>query len=232
MVRVELNGHMTRIMDALGDPPDIAKLDYTFWSEEEAAIIRALRPEIERMVVAGAETTFQLLPVQFDWALAATEAAEYANTYVPHLVAGLNKVTQRHLQIKLRDFFLAPTTRGELEKSLRVAFGKTRAQRIAVTEVTRAAMQGERIAAKLSQEAGLELEAIWHTNRDELVCPLCGPLDGEPESRWASIIPGTGSDNPPQHVNCRCWITHAWDEPVVEAVPVETAQTIGEPNAT
>jgi len=225
IVRVELNGQLTRIMGALGDPPDINRLDMGFWTEEQQALIRALRPEIERMVVAGAQTTFDLLPVQFDWALAAQDAIDFAQGYTFDLVTGLDRTSQRTLQKQIAAYIENPTTLGELRKSLVPSFGKTRANTIAVTEVTRAYARGEEIAARLSQNAGLLLEPIWHTNRDELVCPICGPNDGKRKSAGWTVA------NVPAHPNCRCWLTHAWDEPVLEAVPAEPMQTAEVPNA-
>ena len=225
IMRVELNGQLTRIMAALGDPPDLNKLDMQFWTEEQQTIIRALRPEIERMVVAGAQTTFDLLPLQFDWALAAQDAIGFAQTYTFELVTGLDRTSQRTLQRKVADYIENPTTIGELRKSLIPTFGKTRANTIAVTEVTRAYARGEEIAAQRSQEIGLLLEPIWHTNADELVCPICGPNNGKRKSAGWTV------PNVPAHPNCRCWLTHAWDEPVLEAVLEVTTQTAGVPNA-
>ena len=230
IMRVELNGQLDRIMAALGDPPDLNRLDLEFWTEEQQALIRALRPEIERMVVAGAQTTFDLLPLQFDWALAAQDAIGFAQTYTFELVTGLDRTSQRTLQRKVADYIENPTTIGELRKSLIPTFGKTRANTIAVTEVTRAYAEGEQIAAAQAEAEGLKLTPIWNTSEDELVCPLCGPLNGKPKVVWAQLVPGTTW--PPQHPRCRCWPTHAWDEPVLEAVPEVTTQTAGVPNAT
>ncbi len=195
IMRVELNGQLTRIMAALGDPPDLNRLDLEFWTEEQQALIRALRPEIERMVVAGAQTTFDLLPVQFDWALAAEDAITFAQQYTFELVGtpngmgrSLTATTRRVLQTKVSAYIENPTTIGELRNELfKAGFSKTRANAIAVTEVTRAYARGEEISAKHSQEAGLELEPIWHTNEDELVCPICGPNNGKRKSEGWTV---------------------------------------------
>lgn len=215
IVRVEFNGQLTRIMDALGDPPDLNKLDMQFWTDEQQSIIRALRPEIERMVVAGAQTTFDLLPVQFDWALAAEDAIAFAQSYTFELVgapgatgSSLTNTTRRILQKKVSAYIEVPTTIGELRNELfKAGFSKTRANAIAVTEVTRAYARGEEISAKHAQDAGLVLEPVWHTNRDEIVrkCPICWPNDGKRKSEGWTVptVPG--------HVGCRCWLTHQWE---------------------
>lgn len=82
-----------------------------------------------------------------------------------------------------------------------------RAQAIAVTEVTRAVTAGEDWARAFAV-AVLLLEPpkrIWHTAGDDLVCPVCEPLDGEPEERWSVDIPF----GPPAHPYCRCYLDYS-----------------------
>jgi SPP1 gp7 family putative phage head morphogenesis protein len=80
-------------------------------------------------------------------------------------------------------------------------FGRSRAETIAVTEVTRAAAEGGRLYQQQLQQAGFTFDRIWRTSNDERVCPVCGPLDGKPEAEWG------GLDSPPAHPNCRCSVT-------------------------
>jgi hypothetical protein len=92
-------------------------------------------------------------------------------------------------------------TRVELEALLEPVFGKVRAEAIAVTEITRAASAAlDEYQAQLD-DAGVMMEKVWRTNRDELVCPLCGPLNGKPETEWGDHGP------PPRHPRCRCFCT-------------------------
>ncbi len=205
LLKVNLDEHLTRITGALGDPPDLNKLDAEFWSQEEKEIIAALRPEIERMALAGAKTLYDTIPVGFDWALIAEGAAKFAETYSFSLVRGINDHSRAVLQRKVKQYVETPSMMmGELRKGLEPTFGETRAESIAVTEVTRAYAQGEMAVVEEAKEVGLDMETIWHTNRDELVCPVCQPRDGKPMDEWDT------PEIPPIHPRDRCWITHEW----------------------
>lgn len=163
--------------------------------------MRILRPELERMALVAAATTYAALPVGVDWALVALDAAEWATTYSYDLVTGLNEYSQKVLRQKVPQFIDTPgQTIGDLRRELTPTFGPQRAESIAVTEVTRAYGEGERMMAARAQEAGLELTAYWQTVKDEKVCPLCAPLDGQPQNRWAELSPG--ADWVPRHPGC------------------------------
>jgi hypothetical protein len=48
----------------------------------------------------------------------------------------------------------------------------------------------------------MEAIAIWMTNNDDLVCPICAERNKQPRgSNW--------TENPPAHEGCRCWL--GWD---------------------
>jgi len=49
-------------------------------------------------------------------------------------------------------------------------------------------------------QTGLQMRRVWNTANDELVCPICGPLNEQPEDVWSGDFP----DGPPAHPNCRC----------------------------
>lgn len=46
--------------------------------------------------------------------------------------------------------------------------------------------------------------AIWHTSRDQRVCPICRPLHGRPREEWQTVAPL----GPPAHVSCRCFVDY------------------------
>jgi SPP1 gp7 family putative phage head morphogenesis protein len=78
-------------------------------------------------------------------------------------------------------------------------FGKARAQSIAMTETTRLYAKANVAAWK---ESGVVTGKRWATANDEIVCPICGPLEGETVGLDAMF--SDGSEHPPAHVNCRC----------------------------
>jgi hypothetical protein len=49
-----------------------------------------------------------------------------------------------------------------------------------------------------------QLDLIWRTELDNLVCPRCRPLEGSTEEVWGLVFPdGPG---PEAHPNCRCYL--------------------------
>jgi hypothetical protein len=72
-----------------------------------------------------------------------------------------------------------------------------RAKLIATTEVTRAAVQAEVDQVKELAADGIKMVAIWDTQHDNKVCPICRPRDGKKQ--------GDGwTDPPPAHPGCYC----------------------------
>ena len=90
----------------------------------------------------------------------------------------------------------------QLKKRLIPLFGEKRADLIASTEVTRAYAEGNLTAWK---ETGFTEGKEWVTANDELVCPLCGPLDGEVVPINGDFSDGTHA--PPRHPRCRCGVS-------------------------
>jgi SPP1 gp7 family putative phage head morphogenesis protein len=78
---------------------------------------------------------------------------------------------------------------------------------IASTETTR-------IYAQANADAWESTEVVdeweWMTAQDDLVCPVCGGLDGE------TFGIGDIDARPPAHVSCRCW-----ERPVVSEAAFE-----------
>jgi hypothetical protein len=91
--------------------------------------------------------------------------------------------------------------RAALVRALEPAFGRTRAETIAITAATEAATQGARAYRDyLKQEYDLAYEMVWYTAADERVCPVCGALHGKREGDW------NGLPGPPAHPRCRCGV--------------------------
>jgi len=79
-------------------------------------------------------------------------------------------------------------------------FYTDRATMIAETEITRSFFEGNRAAWQASGVIG---RMRWQTSNDDLVCPDCGPLNGQ----TAPIDGDFDGYTPPFHPRCRCWVT-------------------------
>ncbi len=130
--------------------------------------------------------------------IAEARAKSWAATNAGQLARGMTHKTRERLNEAARHVNAAEEIIKEIDRS----FGKARAKRAAVTETTRAIVTGEEIAAdRVEAELGWHLVRIWQTERDERVCPVCGPLQGKPQSYYG---PRVGA--PPAHYQCRCWL--------------------------
>lgn len=131
----------------------------------------------------------------------ASSAAEWARNSTFALIKDLNATTMRLVQNVVATAQQTPgMTLEDMVKLLEPAFGKQRAQAIAITETTRASAAAINGLQVYYRGYGLVYQRQWITNNDELVCPICGPLNGKYESKWSDRFP----DGPPAHPNCRC----------------------------
>jgi hypothetical protein len=198
-----LSAYGGRLLEKLGDPPSLDNLPADFWDEEAKELMRGLAPFGERVFMDAAERMMIDAPIGIEWALVNTQALEWARGYTFDLVTGINGTTREAVSSAVQDYFGLGQTIGELEDQLAGVFGPVRAEMIAVTEVTRAAVEGERAIAKDLAEQGIVMTETWNTNNDDLVCEICEPLNGKAKGDgWEE------SDGPPAHVRCRCWTNH------------------------
>jgi hypothetical protein len=214
-----LQAYGGRLLEKLGDPPSLANLPPEFWEGEAEEMFAALSPFGERVYAEAAQRLITALPTLsgMDWAIPNEFAANWARRYTFDLVKGLNDTTREttaaeldHLRTQIPAFFERPMTRGDLEARLAEngLFGPARAEKIAVTEITRAAAEGERAVADELAKTGIIMVERWETNKDDLVCPICAPLDGKVlGDGW------TRADGPPRHCRCRCVINFTLPKP-------------------
>jgi hypothetical protein len=192
-----------KMLELMGDPPNMANVPATFWDEAGEELRRVLSRFLNRVYLQRASQLMERTTIGVDWALINERAATWASRYSFDLVGGIDKTSRELLQGSINRYFRDGLTREELEAGLRGAFGEVRAEMIAVTEITRAASAGEHeLADQIMQDnQSIEMVAIWQTNEDELVCEICGPNnDKERGKGW--------QDDPPAHPRCRCWLNH------------------------
>lgn len=188
-----LESYGGRLLELLGDPPNFSNIPPEFWESEAAEMVRVLAPFGERVYLDAARQLINEVPVGVDWALVNERAIEWASRYTFELVRGINDTNRNLLQRAISAYFDQGQTIGQLEQRIMGAFGPVRAEMIAVTEITRAASEGEQQIAKELAQQGIRMVPVWQTNNDELVCPVCGPRHGKEI---------TDGQFPPAHPRC------------------------------
>jgi len=182
---------------------DLSFADLDLDGEDNESLIK----QITDMIRSGISLFGKRSKPDIDYTLTNQQAAEKAREYVYGLVRGINDTTRDALRNAVSSFVQTPgMTIGDLSNAIAPHFGADRADRIAITEVTRAYASGEMAAGNaLRQEfPGVRVIKIWFTNADDRVCPICAPLDGQ-EAEIGADFEG-GESEPPAHVGCRCWI--------------------------
>jgi len=183
--------------------PVILQLGQDFWFEERDAWVRELEAPLREMA-QEAQVSFlaQHPEIGIDVAEANAAAGGWANRYAYDLVEGLQDTTRRALQQAIGNWLRTPGQSMEsLYAALEPYFGRVRAEMIAITEVTRAFAEGERLLGERLQREGFRLEPVWNTANDERVCSVCAPNHRKRRSEGWTV------DWPPPHPRCRCWIT-------------------------
>lgn len=195
---------LAEILKLLGDPPDLNKLTPEVWAEIEKRFRGVLLPELEALYLESAAALMDVIGVGISFDLMNARAADWAQRYTFDLVRGINSNSQAQLQKYISDFFRSGVDKASLEAQIARLYGPVRAEMIAVTEVTRASVEGERALASEIEKVGLKLIAIWQTSNDSKVCPICSPKNQ---------MPVTDGLYPPAHVRCRCWISYSPEKP-------------------
>ena len=186
------------LMGLLGDPPDLNNVPDTFWTNN----YNATSHELYFIIADIAAESGLLLQEQtvgamvIDWAMVNQNAATWARQYTYGLVTGINDTSRTWLQKTIPAFREEAWTRAQLEAELRKIYSPVHASMIAVTETTRAAVEGDRLVVdRIREDTGMQMKPIWRTSEDELVCPICGPRANK------EITDGMF---PPAHPRCRC----------------------------
>ena len=181
-----------------------------FWAAQDALLYRVLLSGIEDGAMLGTSVGTAVigeLGIGVDWALVNQDAAEWARRYAGDLIRGISRTTRSATRTAISNWIESGEPLDELSRRLTPTFGRTRAEMIASTEVTRAYAEGNERAARdsgldivparrkppahprcrcfasLERSKRPELEGkfvwVWNTVLDERVCAICGPLDGQ-----------------------------------------------------
>ena len=189
------------LLEALGDPPNLDNLNNEFWDARTKEALAILVPFGEKIFLEAAQRVMTANPVGVDWDLVNEAASDWASKYAFELVRDIRAKDMRYLQKAVDAYFREGQTREQFEQRLRKRYSPVRSEMIAVTEITRAAANGEMSVYEELRRSGIEMTIIWQTNNDEIVrrCPICWPRHNKKRGEgW--------NEPPPGHVRCRCWI--------------------------
>lgn len=164
------------------------------------------RQQIESMAYGVKAAPFDAA-IAIDWELVNTAVADWARQMSFELtyanVYSITQTTADRLRAEIANFIEAPDmTMNQLARRVDSLFDAVRGEMIAVTEVTRAFAAGNQAAWETSKVVEGKQ---WNTAVDELVCPICGPLNGKTAALNETF--GGLYDHPPAHPRCRCWLS-------------------------
>ena len=189
------------LRDALGNPPKMENLSPDYFDRLSDELQGVIQPIMEEIYVAQAAALMGIRQkaVAVDWNVVNQRAAEWARKYSGVLCKDITDKSREAIRQQVEGFYRDQRTMGDLEASLSRLFGPVRAEMIAITEVTRASAQGEMGFAEELRRLGLKTVHVWQTSMDDIVCPICGPLNEKEQGNgW--------SDPPPAHPRCRCFL--------------------------
>lgn len=191
-----------------------------FWEEEIRTFTNELAPHfIDKFLGAATWILNDLLgkkkQLEFLWELFELineKAAEWARRFTFDFVGRIMGTTRQMVEDALMRYITEPEYQlKDFMEEIDRGMGDWRAENIAVTETTRAFAQAADEMDREFEAAGLEFYRFWNTRNDSLVCDICGPLHGLPETAeggWDPTGIGPGA-YPPAHPHCRCWITRS-----------------------
>ena len=194
----DLRGELDKLMGYLGDPPDLSRVPAEYWNNGWRDIQRDVEPVLIDVFIQQAEAAAGNVGIGLDWALTNTDASNYARNNLEKTLRDLFGKTYDGVSVTVPKFFEQNWTIDDLRRELGRWHSPVRAEMIAVTETTRAAVEGERAAmAELEKATGKRMVEVWLTDKDDRVCLICRP-------RHKQVI--KDGMYPPAHPRCRCMI--------------------------
>jgi hypothetical protein len=132
---------------------------------------------------------------------------DWLSDYTPKTTDKIDQTTADRIKPIIEMYRTTPgMTIQDLQAAVLPLSDPSRAKMIAITETTRAAAQATVQYKDYLGERGIQMQRVWNTDADELVCAICTgkvygvKLNGLTEDQWPPEL----MDGPPAHVNCRC----------------------------
>lgn len=196
----DMRSELDKLMELLGDPPNIMNVPHEYWQNGWRSLQKDVEPILMDVFLGQAEGIMRDIGIGVDWAVVNTIASNWSKQHSESVLKRMFEKTYEGINQTIPEFYEHGLNLGELKQLLDDWYSPVRAEMIAITETTRAAVEGERaLVEELEKESGIHMIPYWMTNNDEKVCPTCGPKDNK------EITDGVF---PPEHPNCRCWVVY------------------------
>jgi hypothetical protein len=200
----DMRAELSKLLTYLGDPPRLTNVPMDYWSNGYRDIQKDVEPVLMDIFLAQAEGLMAEIGIGVDWDMVNLAASQWSREHTEQILRDMFAIRYDHLNTTIPRFYEEGWNLGQLQGELEKWYSPVRAQMIAVTETTRASVEGERsLVWQLEKENGVRMTPVWQTANDERVCPICGPKHGKPI---------TDGQYPPAHPNCRCWVTYEFPE--------------------
>lgn len=181
------------LIEAMGEQPDYIPTEA--WAQIQQQLLQTITPQLELIYEAGADGLILEVGIPVEQMIISQNAATWARQYGYDLVANINTRSKTLLQQTIADYFEQRLTLRDVQNRIRQTFGVRRAAQIAVTETTRAAVEGDKQTIRELENQGIHMRTLFLTVRDGTVCAICGGADRRD-------VKDVGY--PPLHVGCRC----------------------------
>lgn len=198
----EMQAELEKLMEYLGDPPELNNVPPAYWRNGWKQIQNKVEPILVGAFVQSALDVADGIGIGVDWDLVNTDAANWARNNLAKTLERMFQRTYEGVGELVPRYFEEQWGRADLAQRLERYYSPVRAEMIAVTETTRAVVEGERAAVdRLAEITGERMIPVWLTMNDERVCPICGP-------RHKQMI--TDGMYPPAHPRCRCEVAYQY----------------------
>lgn len=193
-----------------------------YWDSFEAIVAQALAADLEQAYLLSAREQAAQEKFKLDEASLILAAHAWATEHAAAAASSFIENSRKWIEEALADAkaeHLAAVAQGKqkadqaaalaaflllsISEQLDFVFGKTRAEGMAATLVTKGNTDaGRAMIDEIQVSTGLQYRGYWHAERT--ACDICAALHGSGPDVWAISTP----DGPPKHPNCRCYLKY------------------------
>ena len=207
----KVNGRSRRqLVSLLGNPPSLDNLTDDVWDSLIRDFQNVLTPNAEKIFIEASRLLADELGVMIDFSLVNQNAANWARQNARTQSGLIISKRREVLGEAVAQFYEGTLDRDGVINEVSKWFGVSKAEGIAVTEITRAAVEGERPVVEELSNQGVALQKVFVTVRDRKVCTTCQPMDGLKavglgfDAHYIHPEQGVIYYRPPLHTKCRC----------------------------